>query len=151
MRSSRILDDPIQECRVAGLLAKNGGHCNVVASYIHFQEGGCLYLVGEFCADGDRYSHLSTPTESGAMDEHRTINTMKQIFNGVNYMHRVLAIAHRDLSLENVLMNNGECKISDFGLSVNANTRCTDRVGKEYYMAPEVVAGEEYDPVKADI
>uniref|UniRef100_H3GYA8 Protein kinase domain-containing protein n=1 Tax=Phytophthora ramorum TaxID=164328 RepID=H3GYA8_PHYRM len=48
-------------------------------------------------------------------------------------------------------MHDGKCKISDFGLSVDANSRCVGRVGKDYYMAPEVVAGEEYDPVKADV
>ncbi|ETM01687.1 CAMK/CDPK protein kinase [Phytophthora nicotianae P10297] len=149
--ASRIMDDPIQESRVADLLAKNGGHRNVVASYFHFQENRCLYLVGEFCTDGDLYTHLASTTGSGAMDERQTINTMRQIFSGVDYLHRVLSIAHRDLSLENVLINQGECKISDFGLSVDTKTRCTERVGKEYYMAPEVVAGEAYDPVKADI
>ncbi|KAG3081819.1 hypothetical protein PC122_g11180 [Phytophthora cactorum] len=149
--TSRVLDDPIQESRVADLLTKNGGHSNVVASYFHFQENRCLYLVGEFCADGDLYTHLATSTGNGAMDERRTIDVMKQIVSGVDYLHRVLHIAHRDLSLENVLMNKGACKISDFGLSVDAKSKCTDRVGKEYYMAPEVMAGEEYDPVKADI
>lgn len=72
-------------------------------------------------------------------------------FAGVDYLHRHLRIAHRDLSLENVLVHNGVCKISDFGLSVDANARCCGRVGKAYYMAPEVVAGETYDPVKADV
>ncbi|KAE8877133.1 hypothetical protein PF007_g29696 [Phytophthora fragariae] len=76
---------------------------------------------------------------------------MTQIFHGVDYLHRVLGIAHRDLSLENVLLRDGECKISDFGLSVAATARCKARVGKAYYMAPEVVAGKTYDPVKADI
>ncbi|GMF44073.1 unnamed protein product [Phytophthora lilii] len=85
------------------------------------------------------------------MDERRSIHIMTQVFAGVNYLHQQIGIAHRDLSLENVLMHNGECKVSDFGLSVAAKARCKERVGKEYYMAPEVVAGKTYDPVKADI
>ncbi|GMF09591.1 unnamed protein product [Phytophthora lilii] len=76
---------------------------------------------------------------------------MKQIFAGVDYLHNQLRIAHRDLSLENVLLQTGECKISDFGLSVGVSARCVDQAGKDYYLAPEVVAGVEYDPVKADI
>uniref|UniRef100_H3GYT3 Protein kinase domain-containing protein n=1 Tax=Phytophthora ramorum TaxID=164328 RepID=H3GYT3_PHYRM len=149
--ANRVLDDPRQECAVADLLAKNGGHRNVVGSYFHFQKHQCLYLVNEFCADGDLYTHLSATTRNGLVDERRSIGIMKQILAGVDYLHRELGIAHRDLSLDNVLVHNGECKISDFGLSVDASARCVERVGKEYYMAPEIVAGGVYDPVKADI
>ncbi|KAG7401290.1 hypothetical protein PHYBOEH_002094 [Phytophthora boehmeriae] len=148
--TARILDDPLQECQVAELLANRGGHRNVVNSYYYFQEHQCLYLVGEYCADGDLHSHLAA-MPNGAMNERESTQIMRQVFAGVDYLHRELNIAHRDLSLENVLMHNGNCKISDFGLSVSAKSRCVERVGKENYMAPEVVGGEEYDPVKADI
>lgn len=61
-------------------------------------------------------------------------------------------IAHRDLSLENILLSDGVCKISDFALSVaTQGASCSLREGKDFYMAPEVVANEDYDPVKADI
>jgi serine/threonine protein kinase len=149
--AARTLDDPLQECRVADLVARSGGHRNVVNSYFHFQEHQCLYLVGEYCADGDLYSHLSSTARNGALDERSSIAIMNQVFAGVDYLHRQLRIAHRDLSLENVLIHHGVCKISDFGLSIGATARCRERVGKEYYMAPEVVAGKSYDPVKADI
>ncbi|ETI55714.1 CAMK protein kinase [Phytophthora nicotianae P10297] len=147
-QADRVLDDPNQECRVAKLLARTSGHRNVVKSFFQFQKNDSLYLVSEFCADGDLHTHLA---KTGAVDEQFSIHIMAQIFDGVNFLHRNLNIAHRDLSLENVLMNNGECKISDFGLSVEATSRCFDRVGKDYYMAPEVVARNEYDPVKADV
>uniref|UniRef100_H3GYB0 Protein kinase domain-containing protein n=2 Tax=Phytophthora ramorum TaxID=164328 RepID=H3GYB0_PHYRM len=149
--ADRAVDDPQQECLVAELLAKSGGHPNVVRSYFHFREHAYIYLVSELCADGDLYTHVTTPPRSGAVDERTSIDIMTQIFAGVDFLHRQLNIAHRDLSLENVLMHDGKCKISDFGLSVDANSCCVGRVGKDYYMAPEVVAGEEYDPVKADV
>ncbi|KAJ0388778.1 hypothetical protein ATCC90586_011231 [Pythium insidiosum] len=61
-------------------------------------------------------------------------------------------IAHRDVSLENVLLSRGmEAKICDFGLSTSASQWATGAVGKLYYMAPEVVRGEPYDPVLADV
>ncbi|KAE8885745.1 hypothetical protein PF003_g30095 [Phytophthora fragariae] len=150
--AARALDDPLQECRVARLLANSeGGHANVVRSYFHFHQHDCLYLVTEYCAHGDLYTHLTTTTPSGSMDECTSVHFMRQILTGVDFLHRQLGIAHRDLSLENVLMHDGECKISDFGLSVGVGTRCQGPAGKAYYMAPEVVAGGEYDPVKADI
>ncbi|KAJ8550408.1 hypothetical protein ON010_g10659 [Phytophthora cinnamomi] len=147
----RIVDDPRQECRVAELLALNGGHPNIVASYFQFEEHGRLYLVSEYCADGDLYAHITATAQGGSVDECTSIHIMNQVFAGVSFLNNQLGIAHRDLSLENVLMHNGECKISDFGLSVSTNTLCRGCVGKDYYMAPEVVEGEEYDPVAADI
>ncbi|EGZ06855.1 hypothetical protein PHYSODRAFT_341032 [Phytophthora sojae] len=147
----RTIDDPHQERRVAELLAKSGGHPNVVASYFHFQEHECVYMVSEYCADGDLYTYTTSPAQGGSVDEHTSIRIMKQIFAGVDFLNHQLGIAHRDLSLENVPMHNGVCKISDIGLSVSVNARCRGRVGKDYYMAPEVVEGEQYDPVVADI
>ncbi|RLN50545.1 hypothetical protein BBJ28_00014518 [Nothophytophthora sp. Chile5] len=149
--ATRALDDPMQERRVSALLSRHGGHRNVVRSYSHFVQHRCLYLVAEYCADGDLYSHLAATTAGTGLDERRAANVMKQVFAGVNFLHSELGVAHRDLSLENVLLLNGVCKISDFGLSTDASSVCVGRVGKEYYMAPEVVAGKEYDPVKADI
>ncbi|GMF34940.1 unnamed protein product [Phytophthora fragariaefolia] len=147
----RTLDDPMQECRVADLVSSTGGHPNVVWTYFHFRENDCIYHVSEFCADGDLYTHLADAIQRGTMAEAWSIKIMKQVLAGVSYLHHQLGIAHRDLSLENILMHNGECKISDFGLSVASHTLCSGPVGKEYYMAPEVVAGEVYDPVRADI
>ncbi|KAE8885844.1 hypothetical protein PF004_g15293 [Phytophthora fragariae] len=133
---TRVMDDPLQECRVADLLSNAGGHPNVVHCFFHFQENDCIHLVTDFCTDGDLYTHVASAIQRGAMTEGWSIH---------------LGIAHRDLSLENVLVHNGECKISEFGLSVDANALCLGRAGKDYYMAPEVVAGEVYDPVEADI
>jgi serine/threonine protein kinase len=149
--ADQAMDDPLQECRVADLLTQNGGHPHVVGSYFHFQEDECLYLVNELCGGGDLHNLVIAASPTHSVDERTSVRFMRQIVAGVDYLHRQLRIAHRDLSLENVLMHEGECKITDFGLSVDATTRCTGPAGKAYYMAPEVVAGVEYDPVKADV
>ncbi|RLN49111.1 hypothetical protein BBJ29_010085 [Phytophthora kernoviae] len=51
-------------------------------------------------------------------------------------------IAHRDVSLENVLLRDGVCKIPDFGFATYVGYLCTEVVGKSYCMTPEVAAGE---------
>ncbi|KAE9299062.1 hypothetical protein PF001_g15626 [Phytophthora fragariae] len=112
---TRVMDDPLQECRVADLLSNAGGHPNVVHCFFHFQENDCIHLVTDFCTDGDLYTHVASAIQRGAMTEGWSIH------------------------------------ISEFGLSVDANALCLGRAGKDYYMAPEVVAGEVYDPVEADI
>ncbi|KAF1778385.1 Protein kinase-like domain [Phytophthora cactorum] len=140
--ASRVLDDPIQESRVADLLTKNGGHATSLPPTSTSKR-----------TDVSISLENSVQTETSTHTSPLRLGTEQWMNDGLSTRLPASStpIAHRDLSLENVLMNKGECKISDFGLSVDAKSKCTDRVGKEYYMAPEVVAGEEYDPVKADI
>ncbi|CAI5727098.1 unnamed protein product [Peronospora destructor] len=89
------------------------------------------------------------------------------VLSGLRFLHSY-GIAHRDVSLENILMRNGRAVITDFGLCVQDSSSssslsllsdsstasefcCEEMVGKNYYMAPEVVACERYDPRRADI
>ncbi|CAI5722937.1 unnamed protein product [Hyaloperonospora brassicae] len=91
------------------------------------------------------------------------------VLSGLRFLH-AHGIAHRDVSLENILLRNGSAVIADFGLCVPelsdlsssplsslgrrrpADALCCDAaVGKDYYMAPEIVAREAYDPRRADI
>ncbi|KAI9909590.1 hypothetical protein PsorP6_014840 [Peronosclerospora sorghi] len=61
-------------------------------------------------------------------------------------------MAHRDVSLENVFAtHDGIYKIGDFGLSTKANTKTSDFVAKEQYMAPEVAAQVSYSSVVAEV
>lgn len=78
---------------------------------------------------------------------------MFQIGQAIDFVHNRVGIAHRDRSLENVFVHNGESKLGGCGLSVAATLRPIDAVGK---MAPEVlVASAEvttsYDPCAADV
>ncbi|GAB9477973.1 hypothetical protein Gpo141_00015188, partial [Globisporangium polare] len=146
----QLPDSPHQERRVADLLATYGGHENLVRCYESFVSQGRLILVMEYCPDGDLLTHIQS-LASQALAQQDALTYFRQILLGVQFLHQ-LGLAHRDLSLENVLLKDGVCKVSDFGLSTDADRTCRGAlVGKAYYMAPEVVAGEPYDPTKADV
>ncbi|GMF23469.1 unnamed protein product [Phytophthora lilii] len=151
--ASREIDNPIQEQRVAAMLTANGGHRNVVQPHFHFVHERRLFLVNELCRDGDLHSFMSERfNASSFLQEHEVLALMHQVLQGVYYLHTTIGVAHRDLSLENVLLSRGVCKITDFGLSTDSRRICEGGlVGKDYYMAPEVVAGKRYDPVLADV
>ncbi|EGZ18113.1 hypothetical protein PHYSODRAFT_346292 [Phytophthora sojae] len=153
LRTTREIDNPMQEQRVAELIMANGGHRNVVQPLFHFTHDRRLYLVNELCRGGDLHSLVAARMSvSSLLEEHEVLPLMRQVLERVNYLHSALGVAHRDLSLENVLLSRGVCKITDFGLSTNARSMCeAGQVGKEYYMAPEIVAGERYDPALADV
>ena len=71
---------------------------------------------------------------------------IKQIIEGVKYLHE-LNIVHRDLKMANILLNNkGEVKIGDFGLARtlvtgNPNMMYTNKVVTLWYRAPELLLG----------
>jgi serine/threonine protein kinase len=64
-------------------------------------------------------------------------------------------VAHRDIKLENFLLENKTNKIYliDFGLCFIAEKKDTaeDFVGSQHYIAPEVKQLKEYCPFKADV
>jgi serine/threonine protein kinase len=83
--------------------------------------------------------------------EPEALRLFRQVALGLHFLH-THGIAHRDVSLENVLMRGGVCKLSDLGLATDTERVCDNEVvGKDYYMAPEVVAGERYWPAQADM
>ncbi|KAE8967496.1 hypothetical protein PR003_g29156 [Phytophthora rubi] len=82
---------------------------------------------------------------------------LADVLSGLRFLHSH-GIAHRDVSLENILLRDGRAVIADFGLCAqdpsavgSGGFLCDEMVGKNYYMAPEIVARERYDPRRADI
>ncbi|KAF1778358.1 hypothetical protein PC128_g12214 [Phytophthora cactorum] len=153
VQDTREIDSPFQEQRVAALLVANGGHHNVVQPHFHFVHDRRLYLVNELCEEGDLHSLVAARLDASTfLAEREVLPLMRQVLEGVHYLHSKLGVAHRDLSLENVLLSRGVCKITDFGLSTDARIVCQGgQVGKNFYMAPEIVAGKRYDPTLADV
>ncbi|OLL21636.1 Protein kinase byr2 [Neolecta irregularis DAH-3] len=94
----------------------------------------------------------------GAFEEPLIRNFVRQILQGLSYLHE-RDIIHRDIKGANILVDNkGGIKISDFGISkkVEANLLSTapnhrpSLQGSVYWMAPEVVKQTSYTR-KADI
>lgn len=76
----------------------------------------------------------------------------RQILQAMAYCHG-RGVAHRDMKLENIIMTKGEdCKVCDFGLAKNVSQKAASTIiGTGKYVAPDVLAGSEYDATKADM
>ncbi|OWY95322.1 Protein kinase [Phytophthora megakarya] len=144
------VDNPWQEQRVIAKLLALPPHPNIVHFHQEFLHNESWFVVMEYCADGDLWDRVQRSL-NGRIPEREALGLFREVTLGLHFLH-MNGIAHRDVSLENVLLRNGVCKLSDFGLTTDANRICTNEVvGKAYYMAPEVVAGGNYSPIYADM
>lgn len=87
------------------------------------------------------------------MDEREAKKYFYQLIDAVDYCHR-RGVYHRDLKPENLLLDNqGDLKVSDFGLSVlrKPGQLLSTSCGSPCYVAPEVIQHKSYDGAAADI
>jgi len=114
------------------------------------RENGYTCLILELGAGGELFDYIM---QSGKLREDKARVMFRQILSGVQYCHAHL-VAHRDLKPENLLLDeNGNIKISDFGLSnvLKPGTLFSTWCGSPVYTPPEVVMRQQYCGISMDI
>ena len=91
-------------------------HPNVIKCYDIFTVEGKCYIVTELCDGGDVDELIK---KEGVFNEERVVPILKDILNGMCYLHE-MRIIHRDLKTANVFLKDGVAKIADFGFAVFA-------------------------------
>jgi len=118
-------------------------HKSIIQLIDIFETPSELFLVLELVSGGELFDQI---VERGSYSEHDAANLIRQVLEGIDYMHRH-GVVHRDLKPENLLCASANViKIADFGLSKdvesgNLQTSC----GTPSYVAPEVLLGGQYD------
>jgi len=112
------------------------------------------YVVSSLATEGDLFSWCEQEPQPGRAREARMKPLILQIFSAVRWMHD-LGVAHRDLSLENILLTDvgaGELqiKIIDFGMCTLSRTCRGEVRGKQSYQAPEMHLDAEYSAFLTD-
>ncbi|CAH8389332.1 unnamed protein product [Eruca vesicaria subsp. sativa] len=111
-----------------------------------------IYIVMEFVRGGDLFEKVS----KGRLREGVARRYFQQLISSVSFCHS-RGVYHRDLKLENLLLDDeGNLKVSDFGLSVVSEQLRQDGIcqtfcGTPAYLAPEVFTRRGYDAAKADV
>jgi len=116
----------------------------------------CLCIIMEYC---DRGSILDFIESAGGMagyaEGEEVIRAVcASIVLGLEYLHGVANVCHRDIKAGNVLLTSqGEVKLADFGVSAELTNTLNKRktvVGSPFWMAPEVIRESHYDG-RADV
>lgn len=108
-----------------------------------------MVLVMEFAAGGELYDYLS---ERKVLTEDEARRVFRQVATAVYYCHKH-KICHRDLKLENILLDeHGNAKIADFGLSnvFDDQRLLATFCGSPLYASPEIVKGTPYQGPEVD-
>ncbi|KFP76129.1 Serine/threonine-protein kinase Nek3, partial [Apaloderma vittatum] len=142
----------VENSRKEAVLLGKMKHPNIVAYKESFEADGHLYIVMEYCDDGDLMQKIKNQ-RGKLFPEDTILHWFVQMCLGVKHIHdkRVL---HRDIKSKNVfLTQNGKVKLGDFGsarlLAHPASYACT-YVGTPYYVPPEIWESMPYNN-KSDI
>jgi len=159
----RLLEDPIKEIAAMQLIGTD--HPHVLGSLEVLQDDEFLYSVMPYAKGGDLFGYVVNESrgEEGGMDEPVARYWFKQILQGL-YFLQSKGICHRDLSLENILVDEDNCLVIDFGMclrvpytSQESATRISSisdgltrrlirpqgTCGKHNYMSPEIFENRE--------
>ncbi|KAM4038405.1 protein kinase C delta type-like [Anomaloglossus baeobatrachus] len=117
----------------------------LVHAHFAFQTKMLVLLGLEYMSCGDFDKFLLS---KGRLDIPSARFYAAELVCGIQYLHSK-GIIHRDLKPENILVaKTGHVKITDFGLSLDnmfGDRTATDYAGTEGYIAPEMLAKEEYN------
>lgn len=130
-------------------IMKKVSHDNIVRLHDIYQTANNMYIVTEFCQDGDLFKLLQKRKK---IPESEAKGFLKDIMNGAKYLHKN-GIIHRDLKPANILLKNGVCKLSDFGFAKSLNSEeavMKSIVGTPLYMSPQILKKGKYT-TKSDL
>ncbi|KAF2863625.1 kinase-like protein [Piedraia hortae CBS 480.64] len=110
-----------------------------------------VWLVLEYCPGDELYNHL---LQHGRIEPARVQKIFTQLVGAVSYVHSKRCV-HRDLKLENILLDKHEnVKLVDFGFTreyQGSTNHLQTWCGTICYAAPEMIRGEKYAGEKVDV
>lgn len=127
-------------------------HPNVIELYEVMASKTKIYFVMEYAKGGELFNKVV----KGKLREDAARKYFQQLISAVDFCHS-RGVCHRDLKPENLLLDeNGNLKVTDFGLSALAESKQQDGLlhttcGTPAYVALEVINRRGYDGCKADI
>lgn len=120
-------------------------HPQIVRVIASYEDKEHMYMVMQLCKGKELYEHLYKERRAFSEDDVRKI--IRGLLRATAFLHSNY-VTHRDLKLENLLLENaenpGSLKLCDFGLSTRfkRGEKLQKSLGTIDYVAPEVLDGE---------
>jgi len=114
-----------------------------------FQTASNLYLITEYCEEGDLRRLLSRKARLG---ESEALALLGGLLEGFKVMNSK-GVVHCDIKPDNVLLADGKPKIADFGFAMTLDSpQCSQsyQAGSPIYMSPAALLSGEYS-LKSDV
>lgn len=124
-------------------------HPNIVQIFEVMASKAKIYIVMEYVSGGELFKKLT----KGRLKEQVTRKYFQQLISAVGFCHS-RGVFHRDLKPENLLLDeNGNLKVTDFGLSTLSDQVSHTFCGTPAYLAPEVLllTKKGYRAAKVDV
>jgi len=123
-------------------------HPYIVRLYEVFESPKRIHLCMEHVSHGTLHRHL---TLHKRLPENEVRRLVRQLVGALAYLHQ-RAIAHRDIKLENVLLDEKcDVRLIDFGFAILSRGKLRVPCGSPAYTAPEILLAHEYDGHQADV
>lgn len=127
-------------------------HPHIIRIHSILKRERMVFIFMDYAEGGDLLKYIN---KVGIVEESQAKRWFAQLVSALKYLHSI-DIAHRDLKCENILISKrGTMLLADFGFARVcgeengnfSNTYC----GSAAYAAPEVIRGEPYNPMWADV
>lgn len=125
------------------MIMSQSRHENLMFLHRSFETDRNYYLVLDYCEGGDLENFICRH-KIKYFSELEAINVIRQIMRGFQEL-RARNVMHRDLKLENIFIKGANVILGDFGAAKVVKEMTSTTVGTPLSMAPEVMAGDDYN------
>jgi len=142
-KTFRMINDEVE---IMKKINANEKKCpNIIKCYDIIEEYDYIYLILEYCEDGDLSKIIGKPIKENVVKYY-----FGQIINALYYLYDN-NIIHRDIKPKNILLKNSrkDLVICDFGFArIKTNFKRVNTIcGSPLYMAPELLDEKSYTEI----
>lgn len=122
---------------------KASGHPNVMSVIDMIVLGSYVVIVTEYAEGGSLNDWLKGRAKSEISFE-EALKIMQGVLRGIEHLHH-RGVVHRDLKPDNILLQGGIPRITDFGISriISESTMTRQIAGSPSFMSPEAFRGNK--------
>ena len=146
-KDSSFVHEHLDQLKYEISIMKKCQHPYISKFYEVLEDDLNIYIAQEYLENGNLLSYFNSNPD---IDEDMIRKLFIQILYAVHYLHSEIKVIHRDLKMENILLDqNNNVRITDFGLCcpiAHEKKQSDDSMngGSPAYVAPELVLGMPY-------